>query len=138
MRVLKAVVPLVVGVAIVGSALVVSGALETKTAMVTGTIYTCNGVFGTTCRAEATGGLIIELTELGLVRHTFSAVSHTDGSYLLQVPSGRYTVQLPRCKTYPLQASNIRDLGSSSFLREEWTIAADGRCASATPLDQNP
>ncbi len=86
MRVLKAVVPLVVGVAIVGSALVVSGALETKTAMVTGTIYTCNGVFGTTCRAEATAGLIIELTELGLVRHTFSAVSHTDGSYLLQFP----------------------------------------------------
>src|SRR5438046_4453448 len=107
MRVLKAVVPLVVGVAIVGSALVVSGTLETKTAMVTGTIYTCNGVFGTTCRAEATGGLTIQLTELGLVRHTFSAVSHTDGSYLLQVPSGRYTVQLPRCKTYPLQASNI-------------------------------
>src|SRR6266576_4087145 len=96
MRVLKAVVPLEVGVAIVGPALVVSGALETKTAVVTGTIYTCNGVFGTTCRAEATAGLIIELTELGLVRHTFSAVSHRSEEHTSELQSRRYTVQLPR------------------------------------------
>jgi hypothetical protein len=138
MRVLKAVVPLVAGVAIAGSALAVSGALETKTAKVTGTIYTCNGAFGTTCRAEASSGLTIEFTELGLIRHTFSAVSQTDGAYVLRLPSGRYIVNLPRCKTYPFQASNSRYLGPPNFLREDWTIAADGSCSSATPLDQSP
>lgn len=137
MRPLKAAVPVVVCLAIAGAALAVSGALDAKTAKVTGTIYTCNGALGKGCRAEATGGVTIEYTKLGIIPHTFMAVSSADGTYLLQLPSGRYAVNLPTCKTYPFRASNIRYLGPPNFLREDWTVVSDGSCGSAGPLMQN-
>jgi hypothetical protein len=136
-RALKAVVPVAAALVVAGSLLFVSGALDAKTAKVTGTIYTCSGAFGKDCRAEATGGITIEFTQLGLVSHTFRAASQTNGTYAIQLPSGRYAVNLPSCRTYPFRASNIRYLGPPNFLREDWTISSDGSCGSATPLMQN-
>lgn len=137
MRAFKVAVPVVACLAIAGSALALSGALDAKTAKVTGTIYTCNRVPGKDCRAEGTGGVTIEYTKLGIVPHTFTAVSRADGTYLLQLPSGRFAVNLPTCKTYPFQASNIRYLGPPNFLREDWTVVSDGSCGSTAPLMQN-
>lgn len=137
MRALKAVVPVVACLVIAGSALAVSGVLDAKAAKVTGTIYTCSGLFGAGCQDEARSGITIEYTKLGVIPRTFAAVSRADGSYLLQLPSGRYAVNLPNCRTYPFQASNIRYLGPPNFLRENWTVGSDGSCASTTPLMQN-
>jgi hypothetical protein len=136
-RCIRAVVPVAAGLVVAGSVLFVSGALDAKTAKVTGNIYTCSGAFGSDCRAEGTAGITIEFTQLGLVPHTFRTASQTNGTYVLQLPAGRYAVTLPSCKTYPFQASNIRYLGPPNFLREDWTISSDGTCGSNTPLMQS-